>query len=225
MEIRILGTKGNVEVFAPRHAKRSGVLIDGRILLDAGEPEFLDLGPAAVFITHLHPDHAFFIRRNSEVIVPVFAPEEAANAAVRVISGPVRTAGFTVTPIPTVHSRLVKSNAYLVEKDGRRILYTGDLIRIEDRALGLLGRIDLVITDGSFFRKGGLVRRDKGGNLWGHNGIPDLVRMFRPFARRIVFTHFGSWFFADIPAARKKIRSLSSEADVDAAYDGLLLTV
>ena len=61
MKLRILGTRGEIKSSAPRHSKHSGVLIDGKLMLDVGEKEFLDLKPGCVFITHLHPDHAFFI--------------------------------------------------------------------------------------------------------------------------------------------------------------------
>ena len=80
-----------------------------------------------------------------------------------------------------------------------------------------------MITDGSYIRKGGLVVSDTEGRVWGHNGIPDLVHLFEQFTDHIVFTHFGSWFYKDIAAARKKLESLSSRVKVEVAYDGLEL--
>jgi len=50
MTITILGTRGNIKPSAPKHAKRSGVLVDDRLLLDLGETEYLRLSSA----THLH---------------------------------------------------------------------------------------------------------------------------------------------------------------------------
>jgi hypothetical protein len=79
--------------------------------------------------------------------------------------------------------------------------------------------LDLVVTDGSFLRKGGMIRRDEEGHIYGHQGIPNLIKLFEQFTDHIIFTHFGSWFYKDMAAARKKIRSLSKKK-VEAAYDG-----
>jgi hypothetical protein len=84
-----------------------------------------------------------------------------------------------------------------------------------------LKNLDLVITDGSFIRKGGMIRQDEEGNIYGHKGIPGLVNLFEDYTDRIIFTHFGSWFYKDIKEARKKIEKLSEKASVEAAYDGL----
>jgi hypothetical protein len=62
---------------------------------------------------------------------------------------------------------------------------------------------------------------------FGHAGIPDLVDFFGAFTSRIVVTHFGSWFYRDVPASRRRIAALGDAHGlrVRAAYDGLSLTV
>jgi hypothetical protein len=86
--------------------------------------------------------------------------------------------------------------------------------------------VDLVITEGSLIRKGGLVRRDPAtGKKVGRAGIPDLVEFFRPFTRWIVFTHVGSWFYKDVPAAVRKIEALGDGVRVEAAYDGMVIEI
>ena len=78
-----------------------------------------------------------------------------------------------------------------------------------------------MITEGSFVRSKGLIRKDtKTGLPIGHNGIPDLVRFFSRYTNRIVITHFVRWFFKDIPHARQKIESFGNRVKVMAAYDG-----
>jgi ribonuclease BN (tRNA processing enzyme) len=230
MEVKILGSRANVKPSAPRHSKHSGVLVDDRILFDVGEEEYLDYDPDVIFITHLHPDHAFFIEKKTRGIdVPVYAPErnEDAGIDVNVIKEPMDFKGYSITPIPTHHSKLVKSQAYLVERDAKRLLYTGDMIWIDKKYRGPLKELGLVITDGSYYRKGGLVRKDKEtGRLYGHNGVKDLVRLFREFTDHIVFTHLGSWFYRDIEASKQKIEELGSEdLLVEAAYDGMTLEI
>ena len=62
MKITILGTRGEIEPTAPYHARHSGLLVDDTLMFDLGEQEFLAYKPSYIFITHLHPDHAYFVR-------------------------------------------------------------------------------------------------------------------------------------------------------------------
>jgi len=226
MRIRILGTRGMIPLSAPRHRNHSGVLVDDVLLFDLGERTFLRRAPKAVFITHLHPDHAAFVAEPFAVPMPVYAPERGGFSFISVAK-PVRIAGWRITPVPTEHSKRVKSCAYLIEKGRTRVLYTGDLFWMTRAARDTLGRLSAVITEGSFMQEGGAVRTGPRGERWGHAGIPNLVRMFRTHTDTIVLTHFGSWFFRDIPAARKRIAALGTRYGVRlvVAYDGMEMTV
>jgi ribonuclease BN (tRNA processing enzyme) len=226
MKVRILGTRGHIEPTAPGHALHSGVLIDD-VLFDMGEREYLDLRPSASFITHLHEDHAFFVNDEDVAIdLPMFAPQGWRGRDLRPIRSTVVVNGMSVTPVPTVHSATVRSCAYLIEKDFARVLYTGDLISIQERYRDRIPDLDLVITDGSFIRRGGLVRRDsETGHSHGHTGIPDLIDFFTPLARRIVFTHFGSWFYKDMAGSTQRIKEMATRTPVDVAEDGMELEV
>jgi ribonuclease BN (tRNA processing enzyme) len=119
VNLKILGTRGEVKESAPRHSKHSGVLIDGQILLDLGEKEYLDYQPKAVFITHLHPDHAFFIKEPAQIDVPIYAPETHKNAKIDVPHGPISLDAYRITPFPTIHSKKFQSMGYVVEKKGK----------------------------------------------------------------------------------------------------------
>jgi len=228
VKIKVLGTRGEIESSAPWHSRHSGVLVNDAVLFDLGEAEFLDCDPQCIFITHLHPDHAYFVRSGAEtpeINVPVYAPEPSPHLpGITVIEGTVECAGLAVTPVPTHHSKHVESRAYVIEEkpQGARLLYTGDLIWINKEHWGTIGRVDMVVTEGSFLRKGGMVRRDREtGELFGHKGVGDLVRLLGKFTPRIVVMHFGSWFYRDIAAARRKLRSLGNEVTtVEAARDG-----
>ena len=75
--------------------------------------------------------------------------------------------------------------------------------------------MDLIITDGSFLREGGMIQKDKETQkLFGHNGIPNLVRLFQPYTEKILFTHFGSWFFQNPKASREKLHALGKKYHV-----------
>jgi ribonuclease BN (tRNA processing enzyme) len=73
VKVRFLGTRGHIELTAPSHELHSGILIDD-VLFDLGERAYLDLNPSAIFITHLHEDHAFFITDDEvEIDAPIYA--------------------------------------------------------------------------------------------------------------------------------------------------------
>lgn len=231
MKLKILGTKGEIEESAPYHSKYSGILVDGRFLFDLGEKEYLKYNPEAIILTHFHPDHAYFVRWSKEENPPtsakIFAPEKLKNAKIttkiHVISKKFKIEDYTIVPIPTHHSKNVKSQAYLVKKEGKSFLYTGDLIWIDKQYYALFDHVDLIITEGSFLRKGGMVRKDQvTQKLYGHNGIPNLIELFKPYTKKILFVHFGVWFYENIKISCKKIRALGKENEIEAlvGYDG-----
>lgn len=227
MKIKILGTRGEIKPTLPKHSKHSGVLIDEKIMFDLGEKEYLKYKPKAIFITHLHPDHAFFVLKPEEakINIPLYAPEKLKNGPeIKIIDKKTEIDGYTITPIPTHHSKLVKSTAYLIEKKPNKILYTGDVIWINKEYHHLLNNLDLVITEGSFVRKGGMIRRDKKtGTIYGHAGIPNIIHLLSPFTKKIAFMHFGSWFYDDPEKAKQKIAKLGEENKIETiiGYDGL----
>jgi ribonuclease BN (tRNA processing enzyme) len=228
MRIEILGCRGHIDVSAPGYANHSGVLVDDALLFDLGEPFFLDRHPRSIFLTHLHPDHAAFMEGPMEHIdAPVWGPQLTDRLpGLQVARGTIDWDRYQITAIPTNHSATVRSQAYMIEADLQRILYTGDLISIHSRLRDRIPDLDLVITDGSFIRRGGLVRYDEASHrAHGHNGIPDLVEYFSAFTDRILITHFGSWFYKDIEASRKAIESLSGKAKVEAACDGAVVEI
>ncbi len=228
MKITILGTRGEIKESAPYHSKKSGILLNDELLLDCGDKRFLDYHPKNILITHLHPDHAFFVRAGhyQMISIPLYAPEKYEDLPITVTKKPFTLGPYKITPIPTIHSVKVKSNAYLIEYKKKKILYTGDMIWIEKKYHRLLSDLDLVITDASTIRRNGFVRRDKKtGAIYGHTGVPNLISLFKRFTSTIVFVHFGGWFYKDMKAARKKFKELARDNDIDiiVGYDGLEL--
>ena len=227
MKIKILGTKANIKAGAPGHTKHSGVLVDNKLLFDIGEKEFLKYNPSYIFFTHFHPDHAWFVRGNGEKVklnAICYVPEKTAliEGNVQAIEKSIKLNEYKITPVPTIHSISVKSQGYVIEKDEKRIFYSGDVAWIEKRHYPLLKNLDLVITEGSHFRKGGMIQRHKTtGAIFGHTGIPNLVHLFKPFTRRIILTHFGSWFMKDLKEAEERIKALEEDnLIIEIAIDG-----
>ena len=230
MKIVLLGTRGEIEMSAPYHSKKSGVLIDDKLLFDFGDKRFLDYKPRAIFITHLHPDHAYFVRYNEKLVIktPIYAPEQYDSMAIHLTNKPINFDGYRIIPIPTIHSARVVSNAYLIERRGKRFLYTGDMIWIEKKYHHLLNDLDLVIAEASFMRKGGIVRRNKQtGQIFGHTGVPDFIKLFKSYTHTLLFTHFGSWFYKDMALARRIFKELARENGIQiiVGYDGLRVDI
>jgi ribonuclease BN (tRNA processing enzyme) len=229
MKIKILGTRGEIEPSAPYHSKQSGVLVDNEILLDIGEEIFLRQHPKAILLTHLHPDHAFFVRHPNKKIQafvpPLYGPEAyRKNAVVKKLISPKLIEKHTIIPIPTHHSAKVASQAYLIKKGKEKILYTGDMIWINKEYHSQFANLDLIITEASFFRKGGRVNRNRiTGKIYGHTGIPNLLALFSKFTKTILFVHFGGWFYEDINTAKKKLINLGKQYQVNVlvGYDGM----
>ena len=228
MFITILGTRGMIQPSAPHYRNHSGLLVDGKLLFDLGEQNFLRSKPQAIFITHLHPDHAFFVEQPAALpSVPIYAPEQKEFMFIT-IAKPVSIGGYYITPLPTEHSAKVKSCAYLIEHDRKRILYTGDMVWMQKKYRNKLGRLDCVVTEGSFIKEGGVIRKDpKTGKLFGHTGIPNLVRLFKPYTNTIILTHFGSWFFKDISQSKRVIAMLGTAEGLQLmpAYDNLTIRI
>ena len=219
MKIKILGTRGEIESSTPYHSRHSGVLIDKTILLDLGEKEFLRYQPKYILITHLHPDHAIFVKEPIKTKIPIYAPERYKKITID---------SYQITAIPTHHSKKVKSVAYLIKKGKQKMLYTGDIIWIDKKYHHLFKNLDLVITEGSFIRKGGLVKKDKKTNeIYGHTGIPNLINLFKNFTKHILFIHFGTWFYKDIKKAKRKLCILGKKNTiaVRAGYDGMKINL
>lgn len=227
MKIKILGTRGLVKQSKPYHSRHTGILIDDTILVDLGEDEYLEHKPESIIFTHFHPDHAWFVSHNKkfEPGIPIYAPEQHDLVPeVRVIKDKFSVAEYVITPIPVIHSIKVKSLGYVIEKENKKIFISGDVAWIEKQHHDEISGAHLIVTEASFIKKGGQIRR-KEDKIFGHTGVPDLVRMFDPLSRRIAFLHYGSWFIKGVEKGKQKIKALQESAELIAAYDGLELTV
>ena len=228
MKIEVLGTRAKIKPSAPGYKNHTGFLLDDRILLDVGEESFLNRKPEAIVFTHFHPDHAYFILEN-EVFspkIPHYGPEPYhLTPRLKIIQEEFDLKGYLFTPVPVIHALRLNSFGYVVEKDGKRIFFTGDVAWIEKQYLEDLGKMDLVITEATFLRKGGRINRS-GNNIYGHTGVPNLIRLLSPLSSRIVFTHFGEWFFEEVENGPGKIRELQKEGlELITAYDGFTIKV
>lgn len=122
-----------------------------------------------VFISHHHNDHCGLLRKLLPGI-PVFAGDET-KRILNVIADftnqprpeinfgfrhcqPIRLDDVVVTPIGVEHSAK-DAYMFLIQADGKNVLYTGDYREVENvvpevrRLLGAAGKLDLLISEGT----------------------------------------------------------------------------
>lgn len=228
MKIKVLGTRAKIKPSAEGYQNFSGYLIDDKILLDVGEEAFLKEKHEAIIFTHFHPDHAYFEFDQSVFTpqIPHYGPEgNPLLPQQEIISAPFKIGEYTITPFPVIHALKLKSLAYLIEKGNKKVFFTGDVAWIEKAARSQLPKVDLVITEATFIKKGGRINR-KDNQIYGHTGVPDLIRIFKPHTNHIVFSHFGEWFFEDIPKALNTLKTFETDQlKITPAYDGMEIRI
>ncbi|QDT29909.1 Ribonuclease J 1 [Gimesia panareensis] len=149
--------------------QKSGIIPNVPGLFGDGPP------PNAIFLSHAHLDHTGLLNRSQESI-PVYASRgtskmmlagslfarqvELPKERFREIEPekPVRIGDFTITGYSVDHS-IYGCLAYLIEADGKSVLYTGDL-RFHGRKPGMIRRfievfqektIDAMLMEGTHF--------------------------------------------------------------------------
>lgn len=228
MKIRILGTRAKIKPKAENHINHTGFLLDDKILIDVGEPDYMDYRPQAIVFTHFHPDHAFFVPEQQQFTpnIPLFGPEvHDLVPKLKVISEEFQIGEYKFTPVPVIHALKLKSLGYVIQKGQKKIFITGDVAWIEKANLAKISNLDLMITEATFINKGGRINRKKD-RIFGHTGVPDLIRLLSPLTKRIAFCHYGEWFFENEPEASKhRIRSLEEDVELIPAYDGMQIKI
>lgn len=227
MKIKNLGTRGKIEPKAENYVNHTGFLLDDKILIDVGEPHYMDYKPKAVIFTHFHPDHAFFVpeRQIFTPKIPLFGPEaHELIPNLKIITGEFEIEGYKFTPVPVIHALKLKSLGYIIQKGQKKIFITGDVAWIEKANLAEISNLDLVITEATFINKGGRINRKKD-RIFGHTGVPDLIRLLSPLTKKIVFCHYGEWFFENVEKSPKRIKEMEEDVKLIPAYDGLELEV
>ena len=240
MRLHFYGTKGYVDESSPEHSGHSAFTVEAegfRLLCDFGENRrglLEEIRPAAVFISHAHPDHAWGLEEGTSAPVHASAITHELTAKMpvetRIVLEPgqaVRAGPFRLTAMPVVHSIRCPGIGVRLEVGGRTLVYSGDLVSFEDPDSALDGA-DVYVGDGSTLT-GSLVRRHPSGMLLGHTTVrAQLGWLAKRGIGRAVFSHFGKEAIAmGEESLREALAKLVSErhpgGDVTAARDGLIL--
>lgn len=224
MKVTTLGTRGKVEPSSPDHKNHTGILINNELLIDVGEANFMKHKPKWIIFTHFHPDHGFFISRGEPFSpeVPHFGPEpHQLIPKLQIVNEPFEIGSYRIRPFPVIHALRLKSLGYIIEKENKKVLFTGDVAWIEKKVLQELPLVDLVITEATLIKKGGRINRKKD-KIFGHTGVPDLIRILKPLSKRLAFIHYGEWFFEDVEKNIQQLIELGIEGlEIIPAHDSM----
>jgi phosphoribosyl 1,2-cyclic phosphodiesterase len=239
MELKFLGTRGEIERRTRRHRMHTSLLVAYRtanVMIDCGLDwlgKLKRVDPSAIMLTHAHPDHAWGLRNGAPC--PVYAPEKTWQELLhypikerRLIKErtPTKICGITFEAFPVEHSILSPTVGYRVSAGRTRIFYAPDLIFIHDRKAALNG-VQLYIGDGATVTRPFI--RKRGRALIGHAPVrTQLTWCEKEGVPRAIITHCGSEIVGgDEREISAKLRVIAAERGVEVriAYDGMKVTL
>lgn len=232
MKLKFLGTKGEIEEENNQHYYNSSLLIEEKgfkLLIDHGmiSIDLNNINPDAILITHSHPDHFVWLKKDEDYSGPIYLTAETKKLSkykknFKIINknkwdkiGP-----FNIFAYAVVHSLRAPAVGYKI-KSAHTLIYNPDLVAIKNQFL--LKDVNLYIGDGSSV-KGNLVRRNKQG-LFGHAKISTQINWCKKYnIKNIIFTHFGK---EALKIGDKKLESEIKQAGIEIkiAHDNMDYTL
>ncbi len=237
MRLKFLGTRGEVEESSKKHKYHSSLLVTYKgfkLLIDHGllTKPLKTIKPDAILITHAHPDHFKWLKKDEDYKGKIYVTRETKKASkfkknfelINIYKwfkvGPFKILGYRV-----IHSLIAPAIGFKIKADKKIFVYNSDLIDIKRRSFILKG-IDLYIGDGSTVTSS-LVRRSKTqpSKIFGHTRIQTQINWCKKFRiKNAIFTHFGK---EPIGLGDKKLlKKLKTDSvHVKIAYDNMIVSL
>ena len=235
MRLVFLGTRANTELRSRRHRRHSALLASsgqGTVMIDCGEDwrgRLMSIRPAAILLTHAHPDHAWGLKEGAAC--PVYASAATWQAlsglpiCERRVLAPrsvVTIESMTFEAFPVEHSLRCPAMGFRIMAEGIAVFYVPDVVAIIDRHAALAGA-SLYIGDGATLTRPMVRRRGKA--VFGHTTVrAQLGWCAKEGVPLAIFTHCGSEIISmDSRALARALRDMASERGLTArvAYDGM----
>jgi phosphoribosyl 1,2-cyclic phosphodiesterase len=239
VKLKFLGTRGEIGVRTRRHNMHTSLLVSYRgadVMIDCGLDwlgKFERLHPAAIVLTHAHPDHAWGLQNGSPC--PVYAPEKTwrtlKNRKIedrRLIRERIATeiCGIIFEAFPVEHSILAPAVGYRISAGRTHFFYGPDLLFIRDRAAALKD-VQVYIGDGATLTRSFV--RKRGNALIGHAPVrTQLTWCAKERVPRAIITHCGSEIVTgDERKLAAKLRAMTAKRGIEAciAHDRMELTL
>jgi phosphoribosyl 1,2-cyclic phosphodiesterase len=226
MKLSFPGTRGEIDARTRLHRMHSCLLVEGRVLIDCGADwlgKVEQLRPAAIVLTHAHPDHVRGLKFGAPC--PVFATSDTWNLVKRYPISDQNTvfprrefsiANCRFEAFTVEHSLIAPAVGYRITKGAVSIFYVPDLVRIHGRHEALSGIVAYIGDGASVSRP--LVRR-RGKTLIGHASVREQLKWCREEGvRNIIITHCGSQIVkGDSKTLDAKVKQLAGEFGVQLA--------
>jgi len=200
MILKFLGTKGCIEEQTADHKYHSSLLIKEqgfKLLIDHGleSQSLAEIKPDVILITHAHPDHFIWLKKDEDYQGKIYLTEIAQKSAIFqknfVTIKPdksFRLGPFKIITYEVIHSLRAPAVGFKISADSKTFVYNPDIIAPINK--NVLKNIDLYIGDGSTVTAN-LIRR-KDDQIFGHTRIQTQINWCKNFnIKKVIFTHFG----------------------------------
>jgi len=205
MRLHFKGTKGEIEEIGPKRKKNSYVVLtyeNKNYALDFGydwKPTQLKTDDiVAIWLSHLHPDHADGLA-DADIDIPVYIarrswekyrkPKEQFKFKPNLVGGKFKFDAIPAFEFPIFHSIIAPASGVIFTLNKLKLAYVPDVLSIKNRREIMKG-VNIVIYDSASIKRPIVRRKDT--EVYGHASMQTELRWAKiDEVPEVIFTHFG----------------------------------